>query len=647
MIFGPPAGVILEKDANNGPRSYAGAVPNGRLHRPRTIDGWLALGLMVAGLIEPIVRSHNAVYLLTNLTGAPFLLLLAWRRTRPLLVITVFCTGAILASLVQGWLIPHQPSDVFVPIFALLIAIYTVGAHGSSRDVLLTAPQPLIVMLVVDATQPHSDSLASAIAFFSVFIIAVPIAAGRLVRGRTRLIAQLRQQARELDEQRTAYVDAALARERLQVTDELHRGLAAGMQDLLDAVNEDPDVGELETRARQLLAHTREAVVTLADSPAPVQPAATPTAASTTPAGLSDAAQPWTVLAAAALAGGLLVEIRGLTLHVPELVGAMACAVLAVPLAFAWARPLLAVAGVWLAAVAFTYTVAPVRHTTSAAALSFVLPFVVAALEPRRRALIGLGLCWLGIFATFGAGPLPGDATIATACWLAGAGFQQRARLATELRANNLLLEQGRVALAAQAVDEERMRLARELHDAIGHSLTVVALQAGAARRIWDTDRAKAIEMLETVRTVARSGLAELRDGLTAGTGASLDELINRARASGLQLHTAIDDDALATIAPPQLATIYRVVQEGLTNALKHSPGATVALDIHLVDGDIEVTVTNTAPTSAVVVAQQSGHGLNGMRARVEKHGGRLGHHPTDEGGFLLRVQLPLMTVLA
>jgi len=622
-------------------------VPTGRLHRPRTSDGWLALGLMVAGLVEPIVRSRNAVYLVTNLTGAPFLLLLAWRRTRPLLVITVFCTAAVVASIVQGWLIPRQPSDVFVPIFALLIAIYSVGAHGSRRDVLFAAPQPLVVMLVADATQPHSDSLASAIAFFSIFIIAVPIAAGRLVRGRTRLIAQLQQQARELHEQRAAYVHAALARERLRVTDDLHRNLAVGMQDLLHAVNDNADIGAVEAHARQLLAETRETVVTLADSPASVQLPETPTTPSRTPAGLADAAQPWTVMAAAALAAGLLVEIRGLTLHVPEVVGAVACFLLALPLAFAWARPLLAVAGVWIAAVAFAHTVTPLRHTTSAAALSFVLPFVIAALEPRRGALIGLGLCWLGVLTTFGAGALPGDATIVTACWLAGAGLQQRARLVTELHANNLLLEQGRVALAAQAVDEERARLARELHDAVGHSLTVVALQAGAARRIWDTNPAKALEMLETVRTVARSGLAELRDGLPTGTGASLDELFNGARASGLQLHATIDDDVLAALARPQLATIYRVVQEGLTNALKHSPGATVTVDIHLVDGDVEVTVANTAPTSAVVLAQQPGRGLNGMRARVEECGGRLAHHLTDEGGFVLRAQLPLATVPA
>jgi signal transduction histidine kinase len=602
---------------------------------------------MVAGLIEPIVRSHNAVYLATNLTGAPFLLLLAWRRTRPLLVITVFCAGAIAASIVQGWLIPHQPSDVFIPIFALLIAIYSVGAHASRRDVLLAAPQPLIVMLVADATQPHSDSLASAIAFFSVFIIAVPIAAGRLVRGRTRLIAQLQQQALELDEQRTAYVHAARGRERLRVTEDLHRSLAIGMQDLLQAVDDRAEVGDVETRARQLLAATREAVVTLADNAAPGQPEPPPTVVSTTPADLSDAAQPWTAIAAAALAGGLLVEVRDLPLHVPAAVGAAAGILLALPLAFAWARPLLAVACVWVAAVVFTHAVTPLRHTTSAAALSFVLPFVIAALEPRRRALIGLGLCWVGILATFGAGALPGDATIAAACWLAGAGFQQRARLVTELHANNLLLEQGRVSLAAQAVDEERMRLARELHDAVGHSLTVVALQAGAARRIWDTDRPKALEMLETVRTVARAGLAELRDGLTTGAGTSLAELINRARASGLQLHTGIDDDALAAAAPQQLATMYRVVQEGLTNALKHSPGGIVTINIHSVDGDVEVSISNTAPTSAVVAAQPSGRGLIGMRARVEECGGRLHHHPTGDGGFVVRARLPLATVPA
>lgn len=655
LIFGPPVGVLLEEDAAAAEDFYPSLVVARVLRRLRSVDARVAAVFAAAAALEAIVRSRSSAYLVINLTGAPLLLLLAVRRSRPLMTVTGFCAGAIVGSLLQAWLIPHAASDVFVPIFGLLLAIYSVGAHGSWREVALAAPQPLLVVVTVDSTLPHSESLASAVVFFAIFIVAVPIIGGRLVRGRSVLIGRLEEQGRELAEQRTAYVAAALARERLRVTNGFHRDLAEGMQRLVEALPAEGAGGgagcaaEVETRARRLLAETREAVVALADGAAVSEPPA-PAVAAESQRTSSEAAQPWTVLAAAALTAGLLVETRGLPLRVSAPAAAVACVVLALPLAFAWVRPLAAITVLWVGAALFAHEVGPLQQTTTAIGLSFVPPFIVAALASRPRALIGLAVCWCGALATFGAGALPGDAAIATACWLAGAGFRQRSRLVNQLHANNVLIKQGRAALTAQAVDEERMRLASELHDAVGHSLTVVALQAGAARRIWETDRAKAETMLDTVRSVAVAGLAELRNGLTTmpeqDSASSLDELVDRARAAGLVVDATIED-ILAILPPQQLSTVYRIVQESLTNVLKHSPGATVAVDIRRVGSKVEMTIASTPPTSASLPPQRSGHGLSGMRRRVEECGGDLMHGLSDDGRFVVTAQLPLAVVPA
>lgn len=627
--------------------------------RPRTQDGWIALGFAVAAAVEAVVRSRDATYLAISLTGAPLLLLLALRRSRPLLALALFCAGAVAGTALQSWLIPHASSDAFVPILAMLLLMYSVGAHSSGRQLVAAAPLPLLVVLIIDTSRPHSDSLISAVVFFVIFVVAVPLGAGRLVRGRAMLVERLEAQGRELDEQRSASASAALAEERLRLAEELDVELADGVQRLLTRLDPEHAPGDLaqvaavEAQARDLLARTREVVVALtaegsAEAEAEAEAEAAPPARRATSTGLTDAAQPWICLAAASVAAGLMVELRTAPVYVPRPVAATAAVVLMIPLALAWARPLLATAVVWSAAAMFAHQVAPLQHLTSPIALVFVLPFMVAALESRPRAVAGLACCWLGILATDGAHALPGDAVVASLCWIAGAGFRARTLLVERLRANNVLLEQGRAALAAQALREERTRLARELHDAVGHALTVVALQAGAARRIWDSDRCKAEAMIEAVRVAAVSGLRGLREGLltTLDTPGSVDELIERARAAGQNVSAEIGG-GVADLPAQHLQAIYRIVQEALTNALKHAPGAAVTVSLRCTGALVHIHVTNGPPGEMPAPVQRSGHGLTGMRHRLDQLGGSLSHERTVDGGFAVRAQLPLTPVLA
>jgi len=628
--------------------SYSAQVRVVRPLRPHTRDGWVAVGFALAAAVEAVVRSRDPAYLAINLTGAPLLLFLVMRRSRPLLTLLIFCTGALVGTALQAVFVPHASSDAFVPILAVLLAIYSVGAHGSWRQVALALPLPLLVVIVIDTTRPHSDSLLSALVFFVVFVLTLPIGAGRLVRHRSQLVAQLQAQAVELGQQRAAYVSAALARERVRLAAELDVELAEGMQRLRAALerhgssDELVDVVRVEGLARELLAATRDVVVTLTSAESSVsEDEAAPSPLRLSGGRFADLAQPWACLLAASVAAGLLLEVRAAHVYVPRMLASVVVVALAAALALLWARPLLATVVVWAGAILVTHQVTPLPPLTTPIALVFVPPFLVAALEPRRRAAVGLVCCWAGILAVDGLHAFPGNAVVATLCSVAGTGVRARAELVEQLRANNVLLEQGRSRLTARALDDERGRLARELHDALGHSLTVVALQAGAARRIWDTDREKAVDMLATTRAAVVEGLRELQGSLVATRDIrSVHDLIAQARAAGVQVIAQVDDRVVA-LPEQHLQTIYRTVQEALTNAVKHSPGSVVKIALRWADGGVELRVANGPPVAPASQSHRSGHGLLGMRHRLELLGGSLSHETAPDGGFLLCAQLP------
>jgi signal transduction histidine kinase len=195
--------------------------------------------------------------------------------------------------------------------------------------------------------------------------------------------------------------------------------------------------------------------------------------------------------------------------------------------------------------------------------------------------------------------------------------------------------------------------VAHELHDVIGHSLTVIVLQAGAARRVWDTDRASALTSLSALARVAREGLTELLQSLDSldprtrpTDGPKLEQLqdvLEMARLAGVHLELRVDGES-ASLSPAVELAAYRMVQEALTNAIKHAPGRPVLLSIHY--GQVmEVEVSNELPGAppGEPLTTSGGHGLAGMRQRVEACGGRLdwGRH---DGAFSVRAKLPVLS---
>ncbi|MFF4258105.1 sensor histidine kinase [Streptomyces sp. NPDC001663] len=211
-------------------------------------------------------------------------------------------------------------------------------------------------------------------------------------------------------------------------------------------------------------------------------------------------------------------------------------------------------------------------------------------------------------------------------------------------------------AAEARAADlAVRNRLARELHDSVGHALSAVILQAGAARRVLDTDPEFAREALAAIEDTTRRTVGELdavlgvlRDGDAPGTGpaptlaADLEGLLRRVRAGGLRVTAAVETDPAAL--PPVLSReAYRIVQEGLSNALKHAgDGVRVTLRITVAGGHLEIAVENPF-TPNPVHRPGGGHGLRGIADRARLLGGtaEAGQREAD-GTWRVQVRLPM-----
>jgi signal transduction histidine kinase len=282
--------------------------------------------------------------------------------------------------------------------------------------------------------------------------------------------------------------------------------------------------------------------------------------------------------------------------------------------------------------------------------------YSVGAYSEDRYALAGVGigvvLVWSAILASgdidvqsflFSAG------LVVVAPWLAG-----RTRRSRGLRLAALEREQRQREL--NAVAEERTRIARELHDVVAHNVGLMVVQAQGARRVLDRDPERAREALETIERTGRAALDEMRRSLGAlrkpGSDVplapqagveSLGALLEQARRSGLDVELVTEGDPAPLAAGLDLS-VYRIVQEALTNTLKHAGPAHARVRVRYGGDAVEVEISDDGapgqPRSGG--ATDGGHGLVGMRERVALHGGRLHAGQRPEGGFVVRASLPL-----
>jgi signal transduction histidine kinase len=371
-------------------------------------------------------------------------------------------------------------------------------------------------------------------------------------------------------------------------------------------------------------------------------------------------ARVWDVLLAGTLTLLTLAElVRAEDISAPIWAGAIA---VSGSMAFRRTQPLGA-GVVWLAGI-----VVMVAFGSSPAALTapfltlFILPYAASQRLERRPALAVLGMLWIGVLLVYLAeddriwGDLFFPGMFATGFWAAGRLVRSRSRLTAELHEAAIRAAEAQEAATERAAAEERRRIAREMHDVVAHSVSMMVVQAGGARRILDREPHRAVAAAELIERTGREALTEMRrllgvfhaDDAAAAYAPqpSLREvaaLVERARAAGVPVTLAVEGTRPELPAGVDLAA-YRVVQEALTNVVKHSGGAATEVRVRYGPAAVEVTVADRGGGTMTTRLEGGGHGLAGMRERVRVYGGELHAGRRRGGGFEVRAVLPLQS---
>ena len=318
-----------------------------------------------------------------------------------------------------------------------------------------------------------------------------------------------------------------------------------------------------------------------------------------------------------------------------------------------WPVPVLAATAL-VAAVSVAYGVVAEPFFAVAFAL-----YTVAATSPRRRwvptrAIGVLGGVGLVAAATIGpvnwlpevsqpAGEVVLGLSVVCVGWALGRAVRERRDYTTRMA------EQ----LADQAVTEERLRIARELHDVVAHSMSVITVKAGVAAHVATSRPEEVVDALRVIERTGRDALGEMRHildvlrsdarpaELTPSPGLDrLDELVERAGMAGVQVD--VDVRGAGHLPHGVELSVYRIVQEAVTNVVKHAAPARCRVRVSGTASGVRIDVTDDGPGVRVLPDQEaSGHGLIGMRERVATYGGAFSAGPRDEGGYAVHAELP------
>ena len=259
-------------------------------------------------------------------------------------------------------------------------------------------------------------------------------------------------------------------------------------------------------------------------------------------------------------------------------------------------------------------------------------------LPPRLAAVLivtaGLGVAVLGIARGDDDGAIAATVLTVVAIGAMMAAFGRVTRVNRELR-------ETREELATLAVAEERLRIARDVHDLLGHSLSVITLKSELAARLLERDPARAADELEEIQAVSREALAEVREAVRGYRGLALADSITRARtaltAAGIDCELAGPQPALPADVDAVLAW---AVREGTTNVIRHSQARHCEIRIRADDETAALEIDDDG--AAAPAPNHGGSGLEGLRERAQRVRGTLEAGARPEGGFRLRVTVPL-----
>ena len=647
-------------------------------------DALLAAVLTVAGLVEVLAASAGAADRAVSAVAVVCATVpLAWRRTHPLLPVAAVTLALLVQELLGGFLVGRTAT----PVVAIAIALYSAGRHVASARGLAAAAAGVVALSGIRiATDPAVDDAAQAV--LTVVAVSLPLLVGRWVRGQALLQGALARTAARLARDRERDARLAAEAERMRIAGDLQAAIAGGLREIAANADALPDhlgagdhtaaralLARSATTAREALADVRRVLGILRREGQPRRldpPTDTTTALDPPPPPANEAAHelvrrdrvrppalaPATVdrVLAAAVLVGVELELAFVAPAGEWLVAALAGVLIAAPLLWRRRYPRLAFAGV-LGAVALQSALVDLEtFPVSDIAAVVCATYAIAAYADRAAAVAGLVLALAGT-AAHSAVFYP-DGVVAAllggvaAPWTLGRVIRAHRGLTRQGREETARAERGRVREAAAAVTRERMRIARELHDAVAHNISVIALQAAGADGIVGRDPSRAADIAALIASVAREALVELerlsraldaqpdepRPGL-----ASVDALADRTGAAGLQVELEVDGEPAPLPAGLDLAA-YRIVQEALANAYKHAHAGRARVSVHYEPRAVELEVADDGRGPAPVARTRNGagHGLVGMRERAALYGGTLEAGAGPAGGFVVRARLPI-----
>ena len=565
----------------------------------------------------------------------------------------LLCSAQVAEALLGG-------SSLDVPPVLLLVAAsaYAVGrlaTHAAAAVVGVAAAAALTWagQLYSPGEYPVLDDL-----FFYLLAVGGPATAGAVVRARAAQVRELRRLAglRELQLQEAAR--AAGLRERNRVEIGLHRGfseqvaaIVLRMEGALDASPEQRRLAlaDVEAASRHTLEDLRQALGTLRDDTWPEGVAPEPQQVPRLPPPRVD----WRDgVIALACGGAVAVEVVVSSSTVgPLAANVLAGLVVTSPVALRRTRPILAAVALLAGVAAMSHWLTPWTAMVTTLLPMLVVSYAIGAHARSWHRYAGLGVVLVGPAGVMAAVPAPArepDGVLPTMVWLflafaAGVVASGWSTRALEQRHVVAELERGRDVHVQRAVEEERSQLARELHDSLAHSMTVVCLQASAGQ----LPTATSVDAALTILSAARAGLAELREGLDRldQRGAlEPEEIRTRARAAGLRPEVRVAGD-LDSLPVQSRALAGRLVREALVNAGRYAPGSRVVVDIVAGDG-LRIEVANAAG-SGTRFDGGAGTGLRALAEQVASSGGLLEAGPRPGGGWQVSATLPHQEVLA
>lgn len=594
--------------------------------RPSGGDVALAAGLLVLGLLEAtwVLAGERPFGLILVL---PLAIPLAWRKLNPSRVVIIVSTAFVVQLPSSSLRLFDQTFTGFV---CVLLASYALGRHGRGPWAVPVLAGCAFAMAV---TLGWYDRSVGTFVLALVLVLA-PAATGRVVANRSALRELLDRQADMLREN-------AEVVERTRVAEV--RGRIAG------------EVQDLVSRRVQQMVERSEAARRLAERDGS---------------------------GAAALVAAVEVDGRAALGEMRTMLGVLRSTGLSDSFGRASDPPsgasrarrmpprrveLLLIAAFVVLALAESLAAFPdALPIVSLTMLGPLLTFAVGARTRGRTALAGLALALVAITAiNLLAGmsrwedyafPL----VLVALAWLGGRLVREQHDLVERSTCRAIALERSAQIRAEAAATEERLRLARELHDVLGHTLMVMVVQAGAARRILESGRGDATEPLNVIAATGDEASTELRRLLTlvdpeGEPGAAdpdgtpglpdLRSLADRARAAGLTADLVVEGEPVPMSSGLALA-VYRVAQEAVTNVIRHAEAQHVRLGLRYALGQVQIEVRDDGRAICEAPGTSSGNGIIGMRERVGTYGGKLFAGPSPGRGFVVMATFPLIELV-